>query len=267
MRLIRLYSTTSVCLILSGCLVVPIGMFSKSPYPAEVRQKLSQSGADKKLVRKTLGTPSAIKSGGKYWFYTSARDSFGIVGSSSSSVFQDYEWVGVQFDEFDSVTFFEYNDDIPGCLSNGICLRKYHSLSPQPVITAPKNEDTEAKSYQVKPDECVVYLFLKSLPWPGFGPGAAFPLKFFNKKIGSTKGRSIGIADEETYLYLKYPRGEINISAFQFTTTTKCQGGEAFYIRAVVGKDWSQETGEDFSPVNNIDGKEEIRVRRRALPD
>jgi hypothetical protein len=261
MSLARLYITISFCLILNGCIVVPLGELSKSPYPTEVRHKLSQKGTDKNLVRKTLGTPSAIKSKGRYWFDTNARDSLGVIGSSSSTVFQDYEWLGIQFDEFDFVTFFEYNDDIPGCLTNEICIQKYNALGSQPVITAQKVEDTEAKSYLVKADECAVYLFLKFLPWPGIGPGQSFSLKFF------AKGKSIGHSDEETYLFLKYPRGDISISAFQFTMTTKCLGGETQYIRAVVGRDWSKRNGEDLSPVSADEGKAEIRARRLALPD
>lgn len=49
--------------------------------------------------------------------------------------------------------------------------------------------------------------------------------------------------------------------------TTKCLGGETQYIRAVVGRDWSQRNGEDLSPVSADEGKTEIRARRLALPD
>ncbi len=243
-------------LICTGCVVVPVGWLSKSPYRPEVMQKLSQKDTDRNLVRLTLGSPKAVKSGGRYWFYANSRETWGIIGGSSSGVFTEDEWLAVQFDDAGRVIFLEHNSD--SCLSNGMChLGGLFTTQPSEiVVTAPTLQDAAAKSYQVSADECAVYLFLKSLPWPL----DAGRLKF------SVDGRGQGLVNDKSYLFLTHPQGKISISAYQFTIAAQCMGGEKLYVGADKGLDWSWETGRDLSSVNAVEGEAAIRTRRLALP-
>ncbi len=83
---------------LPGCIIVPISPFTQAPYPQEVLQKLAKPGISRSEVRGTLGPPQAIRSGGRYWFYGNLRESVGVIAGTRSAVFNDFEWVGFEFD-------------------------------------------------------------------------------------------------------------------------------------------------------------------------
>ena len=97
----------------SGCVVIPHGPFTEEPYPSAVLQALSHDHADRKSVRKALGKPRVVTSGGRYWFYTSVRAVAGIL-SSFGTVIDDYEWVMLEFDAAGRVVSLEYNGDFNG---------------------------------------------------------------------------------------------------------------------------------------------------------
>jgi hypothetical protein len=199
----------------------------------------------------------ATRAKGTYWFYASDRERWWLIGSDV--VMRDSEWVGIQFDDSGHVSFIDHNDDMHGCLSNGIC-HFYGLFSKQPsklVITAPMSEDAAAKSHQARADECAVYLYHEPLPWFGGLAPAAF----------SVDGKTRGFINDKTYLFLTHAIGEISISAYQFTMTTKCEEGNRLYIRATKAMDWSWDTGEDLSPVDAAEGESAIRSRRLALPN
>lgn len=240
----------------AGCAVVPVGAFTEPPYPDEVLQPLLRDSADRNQVQQALGKPRAVKSGGKYWFYTSSSEFLGIIGGSSSAVLDDYEWVMVEFDASDRVVSLEHNDDLNGCLANGICYLAGF-LSPQPVITAPAAEAATVESYQPGPGECAVYLYLEDLPWY-YGD---LPVLF------SVDGNTQGLVTDKSYLFLTHPDGEMRVSAWQQNITAPCRGGNRLYIKAVKAPDWSWQTAEDLAPDDPVAGKAAIHDRRLALPD
>ncbi len=228
----------------SACVVIPIGMFTESPFSAQVLARLRN--ADSTEVRQTLGEPQLVKASGRYWFYTHSRETWGIIGGTSSAVLTDDDWLAVQFDEAGRVTFIESND-LKNCLSNGICLDG----------SAPTVQDISAKAHRVAADECAVYLFLESLPWPLATGTTTFRLD----------GRTVGVVTAQTYLLLTRPPGEVKLAAYDLAIGTHCAGGEKLYIRAVKKRDWSWDTGEDLAPVSNAEGEAAIAARRLALPD
>lgn len=155
----------AMLLTLAGCIVVPVA--SKNPYPPEVLKQFSQQGANRDLVRQTLGAPQATKSAGKYWFYYNSRNTAWyagvLTGRPAAWGISLFEWVMVEFDDSDRVVFYEFSNKDDGCLSNGVCLADHLS-----AVTAPRVQDAAAKSYQARNDECAVYVFLEPLPfWEG----------------------------------------------------------------------------------------------------
>lgn len=240
----------------AGCIPIPVGPLSRSPFPPEVLQRLTHQDADKLLVQRTLGHPVATRAGGRYWFYASARESVGFIGADL--VIKKYEWVAIQFNDEKRVIFLEHSDEGRGCLSNGIC-QSAGLFSTQPstaVITAPRVQDAVVRSYQPRADECAVYLYLDRLPWLA-DARATF----------SINGRTQGIIDDKTYLFLAHPRGEISITAYQFKMHVTCRGGEKFFVKTVKARDWSLETGKELTRVGAVEGEAAIRTRRLALPD
>jgi hypothetical protein len=234
---------------------VPIGSFSKKPFPAEVLQRLSQKDADRNLVQKQLGNPCTVRAAGRYWFYANSREMIGFIGSDL--VFEDYEWLAIGFDVSDHVTFIEYNDSMSGCLSNGIC--NYSGLlyiKPfLTVLSAPKADDQLAKSYQVSADECAIYIYMEPFPinWAG-APGMKL----------SIDGNNQGVINNKTYLFLTHSKGDIHIGAYQTEFTTHCRGGEKLYVK--VTPSWkSYELAKDLSPVDSLIGEAAIRSRQLAL--
>ena len=232
----------------------PIGLFTKRLYSSEKLQILSRKDADRKLVRQTFGDPKAIRSAGKYWFYSNIREYLGFIGTDL--VFQDFEWLAVRFDVADHVNFVEYNDSVNGCLSNGICnysglLYSNPSLA---VLSAPRDEDEFIKSYKVGKDECAIYFYLEPF---SFRP-ASGSVTFF------VDGKPFGVTNYKTYLFIKQPPGEIHIGAYQFRITIQCRAGEKIYIKAV--ESWkSYKRGKDLCPVIAAKGEKAIRSRKLAL--
>lgn len=246
MNLPRLLGLALLCL-LSGCVVVPVGMFTESPYRPEVLAKLSQADADRFSVQQILGSPKFVKDRNRYWFYYNERVTAGILGGTGSAVISDFEWLAIQFDASGHVAFVGLASDIDKCLENGVCFNG----------TAPSAEDSVARNFAPKEDQCAVYLFLESLPWYLNTGSAVFAID----------GRKIGSLNKNTYLFLEHPAGEIEIGAYDLTISTRCMGGSRLYVRAIKKKDFSWETGEDLAVVDQAAGEEAIRMRKRALPD
>lgn len=242
----RRLGAAALALACTSCIVVPVGVFTKSPYSPEVLQKLSAKDADRDLVTQVLGKPILTKAKGEYWFYWNSRTTWGIIGGGSSAAITDDEWLAVRFDEAGKVAFVEKND-LRKCLSNGMCFGGM----------APTADDTLAKSYRPKTDECAVYLFLDRLPWP-FPAGT---VKYF------VDGAPIGNVESDTYLFLSHPAGNIDIAAYDLKITTQCIGGEKLYVKAVKKLDTSWLTGEDLAPLPALEGEAAISKRRAALPD
>lgn len=230
----------------TSCIVVPVGVFTKSPYGPEVLQKLSAPDADRERVRQVLGSPALVRAKGEYWYYSNSRSTWGIIGGGGSAVYTDDEWLGVRFDAAGKVVFVEKNG-LSKCLSNGMCFDG----------TAPHADDSFARSYQPKADECAVYLMLDRLPWPL----PAGSVKF------SVDGIPIGNVDSKTYLFLTRRPGPVDIAAYDLKIGTHCIGGEKLYVRAVKKIDTSWLTGADLSPLSSAEGEEAIGIRRVALPD
>jgi hypothetical protein len=230
----------------TSCIVVPVGVFTKTPYTQEVLQKLSDKNADRERARQLLGEPALVKAKGEYWFYWNSRAMWGIIGGSSSAVLTDEEWLAVRFDSAGKVVFAEKND-LHKCLSNGMCFGGM----------APHADDALAKSYRPKADECAVYLLLDRLPWP-FPAGS---VKYF------VDGAPIGNVESDTYLFLVHPAGNIDIAAYDLRIATQCIGGEKLYVKAVKKIDTSWLTGEDLAPLSGTEGEAAISKRRAALHD
>lgn len=230
----------------TSCVVVPVGVFTKSPYSEDVLQELSGHDADRNRVRQLLGSPALVKAKGAYWFYWNSRATWGIIGGTSSAVLTDDEWLAVRFDKAGKVVFVEKND-LSRCLSNGMCFDG----------TAPHADDRFAKSYLPKADECAVYLLLDRLPWPL----AAGTVKF------SVDGVPVGNVNSKTYLFLVHAPGAVDIAAYDLRIETRCVGGERLYVRAVKKIDASWLTGADLAPLSASEGEAAIDARRAALPD
>lgn len=239
-------AAATLALASTSCIVVPIGIFTRSPYSAELLQKLSAPGADRNTVRAALGNPVLTKAQGEYWFYWNSRVTWGLIGGSSSAVVTDDEWLAVRFDQAGKVSFVEKND-LHKCVSNGLCFGG----------AAPAGDDAFAKSYRPKADECAAYLFLDRLPWP-FPAGA---VKYF------VDGAPVGNVHADTYLFLVHPAGKIDIAAYDLKISTKCIGGEKLYVKAIKKLDTSWLTGEDLAPVSAAEGEAAIGKRRAALHD
>lgn len=258
LQLLSRRTTTVLIIVLlcSGCLPVPVPIFSRTPYPAELLQRLSARDADKNLVRRAMGPPAAVRDGGRYWFYASSREVLGVIGTDA--VFEKFEWLAIEFDDRQRVVFLEHNDGRSGCLSNGICqLAGLFGTAPSTaVITAPRVREAEAKLHLPRADECAIYLYLEKLP-----PLAMAWVTF------SVDGRIQGILDDKTFLFLTHPRGNIAIGAYQFKVNATCRGGERLYVKAVKAMDWSADTGKELTPVDAAAGEAVIRARRLALPD
>lgn len=240
-------------LALSGCIVVPIA--SKSPYPPEVLDQFSRQGADRDLVRQTLGNPRVTKSGEKYWFYTNTRDQAWLIGLAGphiegGPIFPVSEWVMFEFDDAGRVTFYEYNNKNDGCLSNGICMTTFSI-----VVAAPQAQDIAAKSYQAHSGECAAYIFLKPLPFLAAGA----PLNI------NIDGLPRGTIDHETYLFVTHLSGELDVTAYDANVRVKCESGNRVYLRAerIHAFDWAV----SLSPVNVVEGEAAIRTQRLALPN
>lgn len=233
-----------LCLWCVSCIVVPVGMFTESPYRPEVLHSLKN--ADRGLIRRIFGKPQLVKAAGQYWFYFNSRETWGIIGGTSSAVIAEHEWLAVQFDETGRVVFIE-SAETKKCLSNGMCLDG----------SAPNAQDAAIKSYRAGPDECALYLFLEPLPWPLVTGVAKFRVN----------GKVIGGVNSGTYLFLTVPPGQVKVEAYDLAISTHCDDGEALYVRAVKKRDLSWETGKDLAPVTGEEGKRSVAARRLALPD
>lgn len=240
----------------SSCIIIPLDSFSKPAYPPEILQTLQQTRASRDQVIKALGKPVAIKAGNRYWFYTSSHEFIGIIGGTSSAVLDDYEWVMIEFNPAGQLTRLEYNDDLNGCLDDGICYLAGF-LSAQPVISAPQAANARARTFQPHSEECALYLYLEELPW-----------YFGNLPLGFTvDGQVLGRIDQSSYLLLRHATGSVKIDAWQLSINVPCRGGERVYIQASKALDWSWETGQDLAPVSAPVGVAAIAQRKLALPD
>lgn len=244
---------------LSGCVIVPVGAFTKEPFPAELRQKLSPGQADRTLVRQQLGSPTTHKAGGQYWFYARSRATWGIMGGTSSAVLSDEQWLAVEFDAAGRVVFLEQGDDPHQCLSNGICMLS-GLFSTQPsntVMTAPRAQDQAARHHQASPDTCAIFFFLESLPWL---------YKFATARF-SINGQTLGLVNDQSYLFTTHAVGELRISAYQLRTNVACEGGGKLYVQAVKARDNSWETGQTLTLVSETEAQAALLTRKLALPD
>lgn len=240
--------SAAIVLLLSGCLILPVGIFTENPYTQEKLAPLLQPNADRSLVRQKFGSPAYTKENQRYWFYTNRRETVGIIGGSSSVVLTDDDWLLVEFDQRGKVVFAETRD-FNQCTSNGICLdgSDIHGDAQKGLIppSAPKE------------NECAVYLYLEKLPWPLATGSVRY----------SINGKTLGTVNSESYLFLTHPQGEIQISAYDLAISTHCEGGKRLYVRAVKKADWSWKTGEDLAPVTADEGEKKIQIRHPSLRD
>lgn len=245
---------------LAGCIIVPITPFTQAPYPPEVLQKLAKPGASRSDVRGALGPPQAIRSGGRYWFYGNLRDSVGIIAGTRSAVFEDFEWVGFEFDSSGRVVFMEHNDDAGGCLSNGICTEKaFLAFAPQvAIMTAPLADDLAAKSSQPSGAACQLFIY----PEP-MSPKFISPMLLI--KID---GKERGAVDYHTFLMLPHSTGNVTIKAGSQEIIVPCRAGENQYIRATPQwpKDGKDDIWAEVVPVDAATGKNDLSARKLALP-
>lgn len=254
MKFFRIIFLLIVILLISSCVIIPLP--NDPPFPENSLVQLSSKNANKILVRKLFGKPKVIKNGGKYWFYAVRREVAGVI--AGGGVIEDNEWLAIHFDESDKVVFYEFNDDLHGCMSNGICHLKglFSEPANSSVITAAKSDDILAKNYQVKSNECAIYFYQD----PIFRIRAGnYPVTFtVDKKL-------IGSVNYESYLFLTSAPGKIHINAYQFEIKVECIAGKKLYIQAKEGG--TVKKGRDLAPVQASTGIKEILKRRLALPD
>ena len=245
---------------LASCIVVPISPFTRAPYPPEVLQKLAQPGTTRNQVRATLGPPQAVRAGGRYWFYGNQRESVGIIAGTGSAVFEDFEWVGFEFEPNGRVVFMEHNDDAGGCLSNGICTEKaFLALAPSvAILTAPTVDDTAAKTAPPPADACQLFIYPEAM-----SPKLVSPM--LQVKVD---GKERGVVDYHTYLLLTHPPGSATIKAGKQEIIVPCRAAENQYIHAV--PQWPKTRDEDIwaevVPVDAATGQAAVQNRKRVLP-
>ncbi len=244
---LRIALSTAMAVLLAGCLVIPVGLFTEDPYSKEKLAPLRVPNADRSLVRQKFGVPAYTREKQRYWFYTNKRETIGVIGGSSSAVFTDDDWLLVEFDQNGKVVFVEATD-FGKCTSNGVCMDgSVHAES----INSPGH------FRQPNENECAVYLYLEKLPWPLVTGSVTYYID----------GKPIGIVNNESYLFLTHPQGNIEISAYDLAISTHCDGGKSLYVRAVKKADWSWKTGEDLAPVTTLEGEKKIRERFPSLHD
>jgi len=247
-----------LALLLAGCLILPIP--NKPPFPEELLTKLASPSADKNLVSSLFGAPSAVKKAGEYWFYGNAREVAVLMGGSDAGIFWDFEWLAVQFDQHKNVTFYEFNDNVHGCLSNGICnLGNLNSTNEgrAAVLTAPDSDDVYAQNHEVSDNECAIYFYQEPV----------FHLRLANGPVSLIVDNVVvGIINYETYLFVTHTPGVVALKSYQFTIKAQCNAGERLYLRAEEAG-WSVKEGKGFARVSSTVGEQEIKKRRLALPD
>lgn len=244
---------------LAGCVIVPVGVFTPEPFPAELRHRLAPGQGDRDQVRLLLGSPTAHKAGGQYWFYARSRTTWGVIAGSSSAAFSQEHWLAVQFDAADRVVFLEHSDHPQHCLSNGICMLSglFGTRPSEAVMTAPLALDQAARSHQPGPGSCALYLFLDKLPWPYRLVTARF----------TVDGQHLGRVDDHAYLFLTHPAGDLNISADVLRTRLSCEGGHKLYLQARLAPDKGWENGQTLALVSETEGEAALRARKLALAD
>lgn len=245
---------------LAGCIIVPISPFTKAPYPPDVLQKLARAGTTRNEVRTTLGPPQAVRSGGRYWFYGNQRESVGVIGGTGSAVFEDFEWLGFEFDPNGRVVFMEHNDAAGGCLSNGICTEKaFLAVAPSvAIMTAPTVDDATAKTAPPPADACQLFIY----------PEAMSPKLVSPMLLVKVDGKERGVVDYHTYLLLPHAPGNATIKAGKQEIIVPCRAGENQYIHAV--PQWPQSRDDDIwaevAPVDAAAGQTALQHRKRVLP-
>lgn len=244
-KLTRVVFSASLPCLLAGCLAVPLGVFTETPYTKEKIASLRTQDADRNFVLKNFGNPVLSRENQRYWFYTNERPMVGVLAGKSGTVLTDDDWLVVEFDQAGKVVFAETRDRSE-CASNGICFDSHVPTAPLKPLALP---------HQPNPDECALYLYLDRLPWP-------LPTGTVRYHID---GKPIGVVDRETYLFLTHPQGKIQISAYDLSTSVDCQGGKTLYIRAVKKIDMSWLTGEDLNPVTQEEGEKNIKTRNPTL--
>lgn len=241
--------------LLAGCLVIPMEPFIGEPYPEAVLAKLSGRAA-RGDVRRALGPPTATRAGDTYWFYAKEIPVVGILGGTSSAVMSRVEWLAVEFDDSDRVSFLGHGRDEDACLANGICNLSGNLLMRAPTIaaiTAPQIQDVEAKAF-VPGEGCAMYFY-----WVPAG------VKRMSGTVAlAVDGAERGISDYRTYLFFTHAPGPVRVKAFNVAGEIECRAGEKVYVKGM--NTWEQPWGSAVLRVDAAEGETEIRGRRLALP-
>lgn len=243
--------------LLSGCVVVPVGVFTKEPFPAELRQQLAPGLADRHRVRLLLGSPTAHKAGGQYWFYARSRTTWGVLAGTSSAAFTEEHWLAVQFDAADRVVFLEHSAHPQHCLSNGICMLSglFDTPPSGAVLTAPDLQDQAARKHPPGPETCALHVFLETLPW-------SYRLVTVRPAVN---GQPLGWINDRSYLFLSHPRGDLRITTGAGLLELRCEGGQTLYLKVVWHRD---QTGtQTLSLADAREAQAALQTRRLALPD
>lgn len=245
---------------LSGCIVVPVGVFSPEPFPAELRQQLAPGQeADRNRVRQLLGSPTAHKAGGQYWFYARSRTTWGVLAGTSSAAFTEEHWLGVEFDAAGRVVFVEHSEHPQHCLSNGICMLSglFDTHPAGAVLTAPQHQDQAARHRPPDPGHCALYVFLETLPW-------SYRLVTVHPAVN---GQPLGWINDKSYLHLSPPRGDLRITTDRGRVDLRCEGGQTLYLKAVWQRDQAGARGPTLGLADATEAEAALRTRRLALPD
>lgn len=245
--------------LLSGCVIVPVGLFTAEPFPIDVRQQLAPGLADQDRVRLLLGPPTAHKAGGRYWFYARSRTTWGVIAGTSSAAFSEDHWLAVEFDDAHRVVFIEHSDHPDHCLSNGICM--LGGLFGQPpsdaVLSAPSARDAAARRHEPGPETCDLYLFIDKLPWP---------YRLVTTRF-SVNGQVLGRINDQAYLFLTHARGPLHIGADALQADLHCDGGRKLYVQAIVARHGAAKIGQTLGLVDETDATTALQARKLALAD
>lgn len=152
----RLVLTSSLVLLLSGC--VPIPWFPDDPYSDEDISFLSTNDLHRSDVVRRFGQPWANLDVDTFVYIASKKSAYVLVyNAGAAGVNRDYFLVA-DFDDKGLVSRLErYSDSLRHnhCFNNGICLKSKTFNIP----LAPINLDAKAKQFIPEPERCVVYIY------------------------------------------------------------------------------------------------------------
>jgi len=239
-------------LLLGGC--IPLTPFFDDPLPKERLQGLT-IGASKEDVRSLLGSPQAIRDGGRYWYYGGIRPALAVLNTA----YDDYKWIEVEFDDASRLFHVEHYEAKWGCASSGNCLLSWgtdYGMSNSAVITAPPALDEIAKQFLPPKDGCAVYVY--------YDAGFLMPIYPIPVRVNN----ETRWLNQDTYTRFEMMPGEAQIvfdgDRLEAVERWHCNVGEVTFTHLF--SRWTDKLTVYIESVDEAVSRKEILKRRLLLP-